>query len=60
MRNNPRLTIALALAAGMMAQTAAHHLRIPAIVVLLLTGVLLGPDLADVIRPPCWATPWAC
>lgn len=51
MLNNPSLTIALALAAGMMAQTAAHHLRIPAIVVLLLTGVLLGPDLADVIRP---------
>lgn len=29
----------------------AYHLRIPAIVILLLTGVLLGPDLANVIRP---------
>lgn len=49
--NNPSLTIALALAAGITAQTLAHHLRIPAIVVLLVTGVLLGPDLGDIIRP---------
>ncbi len=47
----PALGIALALAAGMIAQTLARHLRIPGIVVLLGAGVLLGPDLLGVIRP---------
>ena len=49
--SNPALTIALGLAAGILAQSAAHHLRIPGIVLLLITGVLLGPDVAGVIRP---------
>lgn len=48
---NPALTFALALAAGMVAQAFAHHLRVPGIVVLLLTGVLLGPDVLNVVRP---------
>ena len=39
---NPGLTIALALVAGLTAQTAAHHLRLPGIVLLLVTGALLG------------------
>ncbi len=48
---NPALTFALALAAGMIAQSLAHHLRVPGIVLLLLAGVLLGPDAANVVRP---------
>lgn len=49
--NDPALTIALALAAGMIAHTVARHLRMPGIVLLLATGVLLGPDVLDVVRP---------
>jgi len=45
------VTVALALAAGMLAQAIARHLRIPGIVLLLATGVLLGPDVADVVHP---------
>ena len=41
---DPRLTFALALLAGMIAQAIARHLRLPGIVVLLLVGVSLGPD----------------
>ncbi len=48
---NPVLTIALALAAGMIAHVAARHLQVPGIVLLLLTGVLLGPEVAGVVRP---------
>jgi NhaP-type Na+/H+ or K+/H+ antiporter len=49
--NDPALTIALALAAGMIAHTLARHLKVPGIVLLLATGVLLGPDVLDVVRP---------
>lgn len=49
--NDPALTIALALAAGMVAQTLARHLRIPGIVLLLGSGVLLGPDILNLVRP---------
>lgn len=49
--SNPALTIALALAAGIIAQSAAYHLRIPGIVLLLITGVLLGPDVSGIIQP---------
>jgi len=49
--SNPELTIALGLAAGMIVQSVAHHLRIPGIVLLLITGVLLGPDVSGVIQP---------
>lgn len=45
------MTVALALAVGMVAQSAAFHLRLPGIVVLLLFGVLLGPDGLGLIRP---------
>ena len=48
---NPGLTITLALLAGLTAQTAAHHLRLPGIVLLLVTGAALGPDALAVIRP---------
>lgn len=49
--DNPSLAIAFAIAAGTVSVALASHLRIPSIVLLLLTGVLLGPDVAGVIRP---------
>lgn len=49
--DSPGLTIGLALAAGMVAHVVARHLRIPGIVLLLLAGVLLGPEVAGLIRP---------
>ncbi len=45
------LTVSLALAAAMVAQSVARHLRIPGIVLLLGVGVALGPDLSGLIRP---------
>ena len=48
---DPALTVAIALAAGIVAQTLARHLRIPGIVVLLAAGWLLGPDLLGLVRP---------
>jgi NhaP-type Na+/H+ or K+/H+ antiporter len=48
---NPSLTLALALAAGVIAQVVARHLRIPGIVLLLGAGVLLGPDGLGVVQP---------
>ncbi len=49
--NNPAFSIALALAAGMIAQSTARHVKIPGIVLLLVVGVLLGPDGINIIRP---------
>lgn len=48
---DPALTVALALAAGMLAQALARHLAVPGIVLLLGTGVLLGPDGLGAVRP---------
>ena len=48
---DPALIVALALAAGVIAQSIAHHLRIPGIVLLLGTGAVLGPDVLGVIQP---------
>jgi len=48
---NPGLTVALALAAGIVAQGLARHLRMPGIVLLLFAGVLLGPDALGLVRP---------
>lgn len=48
---SPALTVALALAAGIVAQSIARHLRLPGIVVLLGFGVLLGPDGLGLLRP---------
>ncbi len=45
------LTVALAMVAGVMAQSLAVHMRLPGIILLLLVGVLLGPDVANVVRP---------
>lgn len=41
---HPNFTLALGLAAGVVAQSLARHLRVPGIVILLLAGVGLGPD----------------
>jgi NhaP-type Na+/H+ or K+/H+ antiporter len=49
--SDPALTVAVALAAGMMAQAIAHHLRLPGIVPLLAAGALLGPDLFGILHP---------
>ena len=49
--DHPSLTFALAMATGVVAQGLARHANVPGVVVLLAVGVLLGPDLADVIRP---------
>ncbi len=43
--------MALALALGMIAQSLAHHLRVPGIVLLLAAGVAFGPDGAGMIHP---------
>jgi NhaP-type Na+/H+ or K+/H+ antiporter len=48
---NPALTIALALAAGIVVQALARHLRLPGIVLLLGTGAVLGPDVFNIIQP---------
>ncbi len=37
--------------AGVLAQSLAAHLRLPGIVVLLAVGVLLGPDVGNIVRP---------
>ncbi|MBW3628246.1 MAG: cation:proton antiporter [Gemmatimonadetes bacterium] len=51
MRNNPALAISIALVAGMAAQILARHLRIPGIVVLLVAGAALGPEVTGIVRP---------
>jgi NhaP-type Na+/H+ or K+/H+ antiporter len=48
---DPRFTFALALLAGMFAQTLARHLRLPGIVLLLIAGYSLGPDGLAWIQP---------
>ncbi len=47
----PGVAVGFALLAGGLSQVLAHHLKVPGIVLLLLAGVLLGPDVADVVRP---------
>jgi NhaP-type Na+/H+ or K+/H+ antiporter len=51
MATSPGLTVALALAAGIVAQSLARHVRLPGIVILLGVGVLLGPDGLGLLRP---------
>ena len=45
------ITVAIAMAAGMLSQVVARHLRLPGIVLLLAAGVLLGPDVANIVKP---------
>ena len=47
----PSFIFALALAAGVSAQVLARHLRVPSIVLLIATGVLLGPDVLGWVVP---------
>ena len=47
----PAFTLVLALAVGVVVQSVARHLRIPGIVLLLLTGASLGPDGIGWIHP---------
>jgi NhaP-type Na+/H+ or K+/H+ antiporter/Trk K+ transport system NAD-binding subunit len=48
---HPELTLTLALAVGVLAQSVARHLRIPGIVLLLVAGTSLGPDGLNWIQP---------
>ncbi|HUF12680.1 MAG TPA: sodium:proton antiporter [Longimicrobiales bacterium] len=51
MPNGPAISFAIALAAGVLAQSIGARLRVPGIVLLLLTGVLVGPDVLGVVQP---------
>src|SRR5690606_5103944 len=53
---DPALTFAVALAAGMIAQITAVYLRMPGIVLLLILGVLLGPDVLGFVQPEAVGT----
>ncbi len=48
---HPALTLVLALAVGILAQSLARHLRMPGIVLLLIAGAGLGPDGIGWIEP---------
>ncbi len=48
---DPALTFALAITAGVVAQSLARHARVPGILVLLAAGILLGPGFANIVRP---------
>lgn len=49
--SSPALTVGIALAAGVIAQVAARHAQMPSIVLLLIAGVLLGPDVTGLVLP---------
>ena len=49
--SHPGLTLAIALAAGVLAQSVSRQVRLPGIVLLLVTGALLGPEFASWIEP---------
>ena len=51
MEAHAAFTVVLALAAGVVSQSLARHLRLPGIVVLLLAGLALGPDGLGWVRP---------
>ncbi len=48
---DPALTFALALTVGVIAQVIARRIRVPGILLLLASGLLLGPEFADLVRP---------
>ena len=50
------VTFVIALAAGVLGQSVAKHLRIPGIVILLLLGVALGPDGLGWVEPKILGT----
>ena len=49
--HNPALTIGLSMVLGMLAQVSSKHLHLPGIVLLLLSGILFGPDGLNWIDP---------
>lgn len=49
--SHPELTVALALAAGIVAQSVSRLLRLPGIVLLLACGAVLGPEVLGWIQP---------
>ena len=49
--HNPALTIGLSMVLGMLAQVGSKHLHLPGIVLLLLFGILFGPDGLNWIDP---------
>ena len=49
--NNPALTIGLSMVLGMLAQVGSKHLHLPGIVLLLLSGIVFGPDGLNWIKP---------
>ncbi len=49
--NSPGLVVSLAMLVGVLAQVVARHVDVPGIVLLLIAGVALGPDVANLIRP---------
>lgn len=51
MDHSAALTVALALAAGVIVQGIAIHLNVPGIALLLVSGVVLGPEVAGLIDP---------
>jgi len=51
MPHTAALTIAIALASGVITQAFAFHLRVPGIVLLLGTGFLLGPEFVGLVWP---------
>ena len=56
MNQHAAFTFAVALAAGVLAQSLAIRLRVPGIVLLLLAGILLGPDVAGAVQPGALGT----
>jgi NhaP-type Na+/H+ or K+/H+ antiporter len=51
MQHTVALTVAIALAAGVLTQAIAFRIRVPSIVLLLVVGFFLGPEFADLVRP---------
>ena len=51
MLDDPNLTLTIAILVGLVAQVGAKLLRIPALVLLIALGVVLGPSVANVVRP---------
>jgi NhaP-type Na+/H+ or K+/H+ antiporter len=47
----PGVTIAIAIFAGMVVQVLSRHLRVPSIILLLGVGVLLGPGFVGMVQP---------
>ncbi len=54
--NHATLSVAIALAAGVLAQCISRIVRFPAIVALLALGVLLGPDVLNWVQPQTLGT----